>query len=293
MLKGLWSDDAGDAGFFLGLLPGPRDRDGLPESLRFWKQWIEPNNDLPHFTVALLCGPSGSGKSSLIKAGLLPRLSPDVLPIYLEATADGTERELLDRLTRKLPRLESNHDIVSALTAIRRGEAGLGQRKLLLVLDQFEQWLHAHRGERGAVLTQALRQCDGERLQCLLMVREDFSMAVYRLLQELETPLLQGKNLAIVDLFDTDHAQRVLEKMGRAFGRLPAEPEELTPPQAQFVEGAVRGIAEDHRVVPVRLALFAEMFKNRLWTPEALVEVGGAEGVGRVFLEETFRSDRA
>ncbi|MFM7159848.1 MAG: protein kinase domain-containing protein, partial [Planctomycetaceae bacterium] len=77
--KGLRSYDAGDAGFFLGLLPGPRDRDGLPESLRFWKQWIEPNNDLPHFTVALLCGPSGSGKSSLIKAGLLPRLSPDVL----------------------------------------------------------------------------------------------------------------------------------------------------------------------------------------------------------------------
>ena len=35
--KGLRSFDADDADFFLELLPGPRDRDGLPESIRFWK----------------------------------------------------------------------------------------------------------------------------------------------------------------------------------------------------------------------------------------------------------------
>ena len=35
--KGLRSFDEHDADFFLELLPGPRDRDGLPESIRFWK----------------------------------------------------------------------------------------------------------------------------------------------------------------------------------------------------------------------------------------------------------------
>ena len=39
--KGLRSFDAQDADFFLELLPGPRDRDGLPESIRFWKTRIE------------------------------------------------------------------------------------------------------------------------------------------------------------------------------------------------------------------------------------------------------------
>jgi serine/threonine protein kinase len=34
--KGLRSFDQQDADFFLELLPGPRDRDGLPESIRFW-----------------------------------------------------------------------------------------------------------------------------------------------------------------------------------------------------------------------------------------------------------------
>jgi hypothetical protein len=35
--KGLRSYDSIDADFFLDLLPGPRDKDGLPESIRFWK----------------------------------------------------------------------------------------------------------------------------------------------------------------------------------------------------------------------------------------------------------------
>ena len=39
--KGLRSFDAHDADFFLELLPGPRDREGLPDSLRFWKTRIE------------------------------------------------------------------------------------------------------------------------------------------------------------------------------------------------------------------------------------------------------------
>src|SRR4051794_12020913 len=39
--KGLRSFDEQDADFFLELLPGPRDRHGLPESLRFWKSRIE------------------------------------------------------------------------------------------------------------------------------------------------------------------------------------------------------------------------------------------------------------
>ena len=49
MPKGLRSFDEHDADFFLELLPGPRNRDGLPESIRFWKTQIEtidPENDL-------------------------------------------------------------------------------------------------------------------------------------------------------------------------------------------------------------------------------------------------------
>ena len=69
--KGLRSFDGNDSDFFLQLLPGPRDKEGLPESIRFWKHRIESRDD-PSFTVGVIYGPSGCGKSSLVKAGLFP-----------------------------------------------------------------------------------------------------------------------------------------------------------------------------------------------------------------------------
>jgi len=89
--KGLRSFDAHDADFFLELLPGPRGRDGLPDSIRFWKTHLEEADSDDTFSVGLLYGPSGCGKSSLVKAGLLPHLSPAVLPVYVEATVKETE----------------------------------------------------------------------------------------------------------------------------------------------------------------------------------------------------------
>ena len=74
--KGLRSFDADDAEFFLELLPGPRDRTGVPDSIRFWKTRIECREAERTFTVGLIYGPSGCGKSSIVKAGLLPRSAP-------------------------------------------------------------------------------------------------------------------------------------------------------------------------------------------------------------------------
>src|SRR5262245_42761275 len=96
--KGLRSFDAHDADFFVELLPGPRDRGGLPESIRFWKTRIEETDTDANFSVGLIYGPSGCGKSSLMKAGILPFLSEKVSTVYLEATASETEARLLSAL---------------------------------------------------------------------------------------------------------------------------------------------------------------------------------------------------
>ena len=55
----------------------------------------------------------------------------------------------------------------------------------------------------------------------------------------------------------------------------------------------VAGLAQDGKVISVRLALFAEMMKGKAWTPSTLKAVGGTEGVGITFLEETFSSASA
>ena len=100
--KGLRSFDAQDADFFLELLPGPRDREGLPDSIRFWKTRIEERDADNTFAVGLIYGPSGCGKSSLMKAGLLPRLSKDVIAVYVEATAGGDGGSTAERSAETL-----------------------------------------------------------------------------------------------------------------------------------------------------------------------------------------------
>ncbi|MCI0465092.1 MAG: AAA family ATPase, partial [Gemmataceae bacterium] len=140
---------------------------------RFWKRRIEATDPDETFRVGLLYGPSGCGKSSLVKAGLLPRLAEPVVPIYLEATPAETEARLLKALRRRL-NLSEALELVETLARLRRGRGLPGEKKVLLVLDQFEQWLHAQRPEQNTDLVQALRQCDGVHVQALVLVRDDF-----------------------------------------------------------------------------------------------------------------------
>jgi formylglycine-generating enzyme required for sulfatase activity len=285
--KGLRSFDAHDSDFFLQLLPGPRDKDGLPESIRFWKHRIECRDD-PSFTVGVIYGPSGCGKSSLVKAGLLPRLARRVVSVYLEATPHDTEARILSGLRKKLPGLDTGLDLTQSITALRQGRGLSADQKVVLVIDQFEQWLHARRQERETELAAALRQYDGENVQCVVTVRDDFWVSLSRFMGDLRIEILQGQNAALVDLFDVIHARKVLIEFGRAFGRLPEGDGALSKDQETFVARAIGGLAQDDRIVPIRLALFADMIKSRPWIVATLDEVGGAQGFGVAFLEETF-----
>jgi PAS domain-containing protein len=223
---------------------------------------------------------------------LLPRLAGHVRAVYVEAGAEGTEDRLLRAVRKRSPGLGPDLGLAEALQALRQG-GGLSEgEKIVLVLDQFEQWLHARRAE-ASELVEALRQCDGGRVQALLLVRDDFWLAISRFLRELEVRLVEGENSALVDLFDPLHAREVLAEFGTAYGRLPARPAALTPEQDRFLQLAVDSLAEEDKVIPVRLSLFAEMAKGKPWVPATLRALGGAEGIGITFLEETFSAATA
>lgn len=287
--KGLRSFDASDASYFLDLLPGSRNREGLPESIAFWKQRIEQSDPEQTFSVGLIYGPSGCGKSSLVKAGLIPQLNQAVTAVYVEATSDDTETRILRGLRKRLPQLSEQQGLADTLASLRRAQG----HKIVIIIDQFEQWLHAHRAETDAELVKALRQCDGGGLQTIVMIRDDFAMAAARFMNALDVPIVQGENFATVDLFDVDHAKQLLIRFGQAFGKLPANAGNLSPDEEQFVSDVSKGLARDGKVVSVRLSLFAEMVKGKPWTPATLEQVGGTEGIGVNFLEETFSSPQA
>ena len=262
------------------------------QSGRVRKVRIEEMDPDKTFRVGYIFGPSGCGKSSLVKAGLLPRLSKPIISIYIEATGEETEARLLRGLRKHNPDLPADLDLRTALVAARE-KIREGSNKILLVIDQFEQWYHAKGAEPGTELAKALSECDGGRVQAIILVRDDYSMALYRFMAVIGVRQNQDQNFAVVDLFDLQHARKVLIAFGRGYGMLPDDPKEMTGAQNEFLDRTIKGLSQEGRVVSVRLALFAEMLKGKPWTPETLKQVGGAEGVGVTFLEETFSARTA
>ena len=292
--RGLRAFDEHDCDFFLSLLPGPHDGHGLPSSVRFWKNCLEQKStQVNAVSVCLLYGPSGSGKSSLMRAGVLPRLDSSIMPVVVQSLPENLEADLNRLIKTHLPNPPAAKSLSELLADIRRGDVLPAQTKLVLVLDQFEQWLHSADASQRSDLIQSLRQCDGVRLQAVILVRDDFWMSITRFMRELEIPIVQGLNANANDLFTTTHAHKVLTLFGQSGGLLPDKLDEMTAEQNEFMELAVAGLARDGFVVPVRLALFAEMTKHRPWTPQTLVEVGGFDGLGVAFLDAAFKSANA
>lgn len=286
--RGLQPFDRSTSEFYLASLPGTR-RGGLPECIRFWKSRIESTDPAEAFRVGLLYGPSGSGKSSLINAGILPQLENTVTPVLVEAAGEiKTEEQIVSALHRKFLRLDDEHDLPALLRKIREGHGPPIDCKVLLVIDQFEQHLQFNQASDRSLLG-ALRQCDGARVQALLLVRSEFWLGVSNLFQQLEQDLDTGENAAAVNLFERDHAIFVLTGLGRACGQLPAAEDQLTRDHRKFLQLAVEQLSEKDEITPVRLALFAEMFRQRDWTPAELKRAGGAEGIGVAFLEHSLR----
>ena len=291
--KGLRSFDEGDADFFLNLLPGPRGRDNLPDSIRFWKRRVDERDSMESFRIGVIYGPSGCGKSSFVKAGLIPQLDANVIPVLVEAAQGATESQLLNRLRRKCSYLSTDLDLRGAMTELRKGRVMGAGKKVLIVIDQFEQWLYSPSNRQQSELGLALRQCDGEHLQCILLLRDDFWLSLTRFMSDLEIELVQNRNMLLVDLFDRSHARKVLAEFGTAFEKLPFREKEQTRTQAAFLDQAIDGLAEGDKITPVRLALFAEMLKGRPWSAATLRQIGGIERVGVLFLDECFTAAHA
>ena len=161
--KGLRPFGAVDSEFFLDLLPGVPDGRGLPQSIAYWKDRIEDAVPGKSFRVGIIYGPSGCGKSSMIKAGLLPNSADHILTVYIEAAGDKTETLILEGLR------ESCHGalgsgLVETIAALETG-SGIpdGKSKVLIIIDQFEQWLHAHRSGDGRELFYSLKTCKGSK----------------------------------------------------------------------------------------------------------------------------------
>jgi len=146
--------------------------------------------EVPHSQLLVLIGPSGSGKSSAVRAGLIPALRNDALPgssrWFVTEMTPGSQP--MEELEAALLRVAVNPP-ESLLTQLREDERGLLRAvkrvlpsdngiELVLYVDQFEELFtqtedEARRRMFLAALAEAASDTRG-RLRIIISLRADF-----------------------------------------------------------------------------------------------------------------------
>jgi eukaryotic-like serine/threonine-protein kinase len=285
---------AEQAELYLRLMPrGYATAEELPELITFWKTRIIENDRDQTFAVGIMVGVSGCGKSSMLEAGLVPALPESIIPILIEASETDTEVRILNKLRRALPEADPDKkwSLVDWTFRIRSGSVLPPGKKVVFVLDQFEQWLNTHGGEPTNQLLDALHQCDGEHLQAIVCVREGFHATLMRFVEALTFKLDEERNYATAHRFTPDHARFVLTQFGQGLKRVGNPP---TTEQQDFIDATIDALAESDRgVVCVRLVVLALVMQDRPWSVEELKQLGGLDGIGSQFLVDCFEGRTA
>jgi DNA-binding SARP family transcriptional activator/ABC-type branched-subunit amino acid transport system ATPase component len=218
--KGLASFDVDDAGVFFG-------RERLVAEL------VARLTGAPLMAIV---GPSGSGKSSVLRAGLLAALEGGVLP--------GSERWAI-ALMRPGER---------PLRALERATANVDGRSVLAV-DQFEELFTACRDEteRAAFVDALAARATDARRQWLVLiaVRADF---YGRLAAHPELARLAGDNHVLVGPMRRDELRRAIE--------LPAQRAALRV-DGELADALVADVADEPGALPLLSSSLLELWQRR------------------------------
>ena len=213
-------------------------------------------------TLLAVVGPSGSGKSSAVRAGLLPALASGVVPGsdgWRQAVMRPGERPLAE-LSRTLgravpsgPEAEQVEDestpIAAALDRLAVGE------RLVVLVDQFEEVFFACRDavEREAFLDALVEGASDpdERLIVVISLRADFYADCA---QHGNLSTLIGSNQVLVGPMRRDELRRAIELPARKSG-LRVEP--------RLVSALVGDSAGEPGGLPLLSAALLELWQRR------------------------------
>jgi serine/threonine protein kinase len=222
----------------------------------------------PDFRFGVLFGQSGSGKTSLLRAGLLPVLWRDgFVPVHCRSYNDPLAAALEECARVSHVALVKGETPAEYLKRV----ANELDATIVVICDQFEEFFVSHQSaeEREPFLSLMAACHNDEKIpvKFLASMRSDFLYLISSELgQHIAEPLLSSR-LYHLRNFDEKQAREIIDKCARRAG-LP------------FEKGLSRHIAADlmngGTVAPSELQIVGEQLQNkRIYTVETYRRAGG------------------
>lgn len=292
--KGLRAFESEDADDFFG-------REALVDELTHTLKSIlsqEEKGESPSRLLAVF-GASGSGKSSVVMAGLLPYLQHKDMRgsqewIYLERMRPGTHPlEELEKSLDPQPVLGNfslhqklNGDSLRTLHIRARQLAGSSSRKVVLFIDQFEEMLAPAVSEKDRqhffnLLITAVTEPRGPLL-VLLTLRADFYDRLIQQYPELYR-LLDAHRVSVLPM-EREDLRQVIE------GPTHAQGGELSF-EGELVGDLLVDVREQRASLPLLQFTLDQLFVHRdgcLLTLQAYRDIGGVKGALRKLADKTY-----
>ncbi len=252
-------------------------------------------------------GASGSGKSSLVRAGLLPLLEQDALPgskawrVIIFLPGSEPLRALANQLAHEQPRIERKEAADRLVTQLGDGEKGLcntltswyvdSPAPLLLVIDQFEELFtqcnletrsakSCRETSKSLIASIAdLMQSGGGDIRVVITLRADFldRCLEFPVLRE----LLQDNQLLLGELGDEALREAIVlpaQKVGAFF-------------EKGLVNLILRDVTGERGSLPLLQHALLELWKARCgpWLmQDAYDESGGVTGALKRFAQKVY-----
>ncbi|MGH7599306.1 MAG: protein kinase domain-containing protein [bacterium] len=231
----------------------------------------------------VLYGDSGCGKTSLLRAGLLPKLWQNgFVPIYCRSYKDPLAAILA--ASRQRSQIEPR-DGESPLDFLSRAAEEMNA-PFVVVCDQFEEFFVNFKTKRARepfiAFVVACHQAANLPVKFLFALRSDF---LYRISaafdQRITEPLLSTKRYHLHN-FDAAQAEEIIAKsVGRA--NLPFEP--------GLSRQVARDLAVNDIVLPSELQIVGEQLQSkRIFTLQEYRRTGGKEPLVHGYLEDVIQS---
>jgi WD40 repeat protein len=270
---------------FRGLLPfSEGDRD------RFFGREAEINSLVELVTVAsfrfgVLYGESGCGKTSLLRAGVIPRLwDAGLVPLYCRLHRDPliAIHAEAQRQTGVAPRPdEPIRDYLRRLAAEHSAS-------VVIIFDQFEElfisYPEASAREPFLAFVSACQHDPTLPIAFLISVRSDFLYLIGTAFDgRVDDPFAAGSRF-VLRPFTPEQACRVIESSVR---------EDSLPLEEGLPEHLVRDLTQDGRVLPSELQIVGDQLqRRRVLTVREYRAIGGKEALVHGYLEDILRCAR-